>query len=152
MRQSTNSPAHFLCPILGKVMKSPVLAMDGYTYERDAIEAWLRRSDISPITGLFIAETLVPNMTLAAQIAELELAGTKTHKHRLALPNNVETTPPQKHAAAAAINSREPLGPMQVARSIFPPGVGDAKTDGVLREMQLYREAPPSRSPRKTKV
>ena len=56
-------------------------------------EARFRQSDISPITGLFIPRlTLVPNMTLAAQIAELELSGTKTHKHRLAPTNNFAST------------------------------------------------------------
>lgn len=40
----------YLCPITGDVMKDPVIAMDGYTYERTAIVEWLSRSGVSPMT------------------------------------------------------------------------------------------------------
>ena len=41
-----------ICPITKDVMQDPVLAADGYTYERLAIEAWMERSNTSPITNL----------------------------------------------------------------------------------------------------
>jgi len=40
----------YLCPILGTIMENPVLAPDGYTYEKSAIEDWIRRDGTSPIT------------------------------------------------------------------------------------------------------
>lgn len=40
----------YWCPITGEVMDDPVIAADGYTYERSAIEDWLSRSKESPIT------------------------------------------------------------------------------------------------------
>lgn len=41
----------FLCPITHKVMREPVIAADGHSYERKAILKWLIQSDKSPITN-----------------------------------------------------------------------------------------------------
>ena len=40
-----------VCPITNELMTDPVFTMDGQTYERAAIEAWLRNHDTSPATG-----------------------------------------------------------------------------------------------------
>ena len=40
-----------LCPITKQLMTDPVFTMDGQTYERSAIEAWLKTNDTSPVTG-----------------------------------------------------------------------------------------------------
>jgi hypothetical protein len=64
-------PNQFLCPILQDVMEDPVVAMDGFTYERAAIEAWFRQSDRSPMTNLPIPPVLVPNIAIRQQIADL---------------------------------------------------------------------------------
>lgn len=40
----------YLCPITGDIMSDPVIAPDGYTYERKAITEWLARSGVSPMT------------------------------------------------------------------------------------------------------
>lgn len=34
-----------------EVFKDPVVAADGYTYERQAIEDWLQKSNTSPMTN-----------------------------------------------------------------------------------------------------
>jgi hypothetical protein len=39
-----------ICPITLQIMTEPVLAPDGYTYEKSAIESWLRRHGTSPHT------------------------------------------------------------------------------------------------------
>ena len=41
----------FLCPITHDLLREPVVACDGHTYERTAIEKWLRSRNISPMTG-----------------------------------------------------------------------------------------------------
>jgi DNA-binding beta-propeller fold protein YncE len=64
------APPQFLCPILQDVMEDPVMAMDGHTYEREAIEAWFRQSDRSPMTNLPIPPVLVPNILARQLIAE----------------------------------------------------------------------------------
>mmetsp|Transcript_75914 Transcript_75914/g.180438 ORF Transcript_75914/g.180438 Transcript_75914/m.180438 type:complete len:719 (+) Transcript_75914:60-2216(+) len=48
-------PHDFSCPILHEVMHDPCIAADGYSYEREAIQDWLTRSDKSPMTGLPLA-------------------------------------------------------------------------------------------------
>lgn len=48
-------------------LRDPVVASDGYTYERDAIEGWLSTKDTSPLTNLPLADkVVVPNLTLMA--------------------------------------------------------------------------------------
>ena len=44
-------------------MQDPVLAADGHTYEREAIERWLENNDESPVTGGILRHTrLIPNV------------------------------------------------------------------------------------------
>ena len=51
----------FLCAITREVMDDPVLAADGFSYERDAIERWFRTRATSPTTNERVPPTLVPN-------------------------------------------------------------------------------------------
>ena len=44
-------PEEFLCPITFEMMTDPVIAADGHTYERRAIEAWFSRARTSPVTN-----------------------------------------------------------------------------------------------------
>ena len=44
-------PEEFLCPITFDLMTDPVIAADGHTYERRAIEAWFSRARTSPVTN-----------------------------------------------------------------------------------------------------
>ena len=55
-----------LCPIMEKIMQDPVLALDGYTYERRAIEEWFRRGHrVSPVTyGGLGSVVVIPNEKL----------------------------------------------------------------------------------------
>lgn len=57
-----------ICPILLEEMRDPVvLAGDGKTYERSAIEAWLSKSRISPLLGLELNDvSLSPNECIRA--------------------------------------------------------------------------------------
>lgn len=51
-------------------MIDPVIAADGHTYERVAIDQWLQHRDISPVTGSALAHTrLVPNVLIRKAIA-----------------------------------------------------------------------------------
>ncbi|XP_065527243.1 WD repeat, SAM and U-box domain-containing protein 1 isoform X3 [Lathamus discolor] len=64
-------PDEFLCPITRELMKDPVIAADGYSYEKEAIENWInskRRS--SPMTNLPLpSPMLTPNRTLKMAIS-----------------------------------------------------------------------------------
>jgi len=61
-----------LCPIGRMLMRDPVLAPDGHTYERVEIEKWLKESDRSPKTLEPLAlKTLVSNHSMKSLILEL---------------------------------------------------------------------------------
>lgn len=62
-------PEHFRCPITSDVMEDPVMAMDGFTYERSAIATWFERHNTSPMTRAVIPPTLVPNVGKRSEIA-----------------------------------------------------------------------------------
>ncbi|XP_057686649.1 WD repeat, SAM and U-box domain-containing protein 1 isoform X1 [Corythoichthys intestinalis] len=64
-------PDEFLCPITRELMREPVLAADGYSYEREAITMWINtKNRSSPMTNLPLLTTLLtPNHTLKMAIA-----------------------------------------------------------------------------------
>mmetsp|Transcript_19386 Transcript_19386/g.23166 ORF Transcript_19386/g.23166 Transcript_19386/m.23166 type:complete len:787 (-) Transcript_19386:598-2958(-) len=65
----------FVCPITRMLLKDPVIAEDGFTYERSAIAQWFQKSNRSPITNLPVAHTgLVPNLGLRGAIDEWQQA------------------------------------------------------------------------------
>lgn len=83
-REVTESglPWEFECPLTLEVMDDPVLAADGYTYERSAIESWFKKQPIvSPLTHKPIPSKLKPNFRLREEIAAYE-------KARLLMPTN----------------------------------------------------------------
>lgn len=47
------------CSITLQIFRDPVVAEDGFTYEREAIEKWLQNSDKSPNTGLPLSGKLL---------------------------------------------------------------------------------------------
>jgi len=51
------------CHGMQAAMHDPVIAADGHTYERHAMEHWLRQHGTSPITGAQLSHLrLVPNI------------------------------------------------------------------------------------------
>ncbi|KAM3877494.1 WD repeat, SAM and U-box domain-containing protein 1 [Diretmus argenteus] len=63
-------PDEFLCPITRELMREPVIAADGYSYEKEAIESWINtKNRSSPMTNLPLFTTLLtPNHTLKMAI------------------------------------------------------------------------------------
>lgn len=63
---SGHVPNIFICPIFQVVMENPHIAADGYSYELEAIEEWLRMGhDTSPVTNSKLNHKhLIPNKTL----------------------------------------------------------------------------------------
>jgi len=53
-------PQAFLCPISHELMRDPVIASDGYTYEHREILKWLSKNRTSPMTRQPISPTLTP--------------------------------------------------------------------------------------------
>ncbi|KAH6822505.1 hypothetical protein C2S53_008982 [Perilla frutescens var. hirtella] len=69
---SSNVPGTFLCPIYQDVMQNPHLAADGFSYELEAIDEWLKTGrDTSPMTNLRLKhKLLIPNHTLRSLIED----------------------------------------------------------------------------------
>ncbi|KAI4978620.1 hypothetical protein ZWY2020_015373 [Hordeum vulgare] len=66
---SPGTPSHFMCPILKTLMYDPCIASDGYSYERSAMEMWLRDKDVSPVTKARLHDkTLRPDLCLRSAI------------------------------------------------------------------------------------
>lgn len=52
------------------MMSEPVVAADGHTYEKTALQEWLQQHNTSPVTGVTLAHTrLVPNVLIRSVLA-----------------------------------------------------------------------------------
>ncbi|GMH47280.1 hypothetical protein TrRE_jg7600 [Triparma retinervis] len=68
----------FCCPITRELIADPCIASDGHTYDRAAIERWLRSHKTSPKTGQPLEHThLVPNHNLKRLLTDMIEAGDK---------------------------------------------------------------------------
>ncbi|KAJ8598637.1 hypothetical protein CTAYLR_003073 [Chrysophaeum taylorii] len=67
------------CPLTLEMFEDPVILVgDGHTYERRAIEEWLRTHSASPLTGIDLPEAgraLIPNLTIRKMLASHSNAG-----------------------------------------------------------------------------
>jgi hypothetical protein len=82
------------CPITGFPMVEPVVAADGHTYERVAIQRWLATSDKSPMTGsILIHKELVPNYGLMSSVREMA-AREKEQRSKASASSNLKKPPP----------------------------------------------------------
>ncbi len=64
-------PHEHICSISMNIMQDPVVAADGFSYDRTAIQQWFIRSGKSPKTGLLLDnKNLIPNQTLKTMIRE----------------------------------------------------------------------------------
>jgi hypothetical protein len=101
----------FCCPVTKEVMKDPVVAADGHSYERCAIEAWLRRSRLSPATGAAMQAAgrrrqVLPNHTLRRVICDTAERG-RTAFHASLRTRRAQQCAAQqctdRHSAAAVV-------------------------------------------------
>jgi hypothetical protein len=66
-------PDEYLCPITNEIMRDPATTVDGFTYERGAIELWLKNHDTSPSTGATLAlKLLIPNLGIRSLIRDFQ--------------------------------------------------------------------------------
>ncbi|KAK9823095.1 hypothetical protein WJX72_000232 [[Myrmecia] bisecta] len=70
VREEIDLPDMLVCPITQEVFKDPVVAADGFTYERAAITDWLRKSLTSPMTNEALPhDKVVPNFSIRQTIS-----------------------------------------------------------------------------------
>ncbi|CAF1466722.1 unnamed protein product [Adineta ricciae] len=63
-------PEELLCPITLSLFQDPVVCEDGFTYERQAIEQWLRDGGKSPMTNLPLGQRFLPNQNMKSRVLE----------------------------------------------------------------------------------
>ncbi|CAF0788659.1 unnamed protein product [Adineta steineri] len=86
----TSPSETFLCPITHELMVDPVIDPDGNSYERHAIEDWLRQNNTSPITRAHLPATeLRPNRALKLAIDEYRDSLRKNEQSKTASQTNV---------------------------------------------------------------
>jgi Mg-chelatase subunit ChlD len=72
MASASAIPNEFYCPITFGLMTDPVIAEDGHTYEREAIEQWFVNHSTSPKTNLpLISMNLIANIALRNTIRDM---------------------------------------------------------------------------------
>jgi ankyrin repeat protein len=76
--QEQPAPDEYYCPITTELMHNPVLASDGHTYEREAIEAWSAKGGatvLSPMTNEpLLDRVLTPNRSMRVLILDWQSA------------------------------------------------------------------------------
>ncbi|MFN7094567.1 MAG: ankyrin repeat domain-containing protein, partial [Burkholderiales bacterium] len=63
-------PENLLCPLTHEPFKEPVIAKDGHTYEKEAIEKWVIEKGTSPKTQENLSYRFFTNWDKKSQIAE----------------------------------------------------------------------------------
>lgn len=62
----------FLCPITLELYRDPVVASDGHTYERSALERWFKTNSKSPRTGqVMVDQQMTLNINLKKLIQDI---------------------------------------------------------------------------------
>lgn len=84
-------PQYFVCPISLQIMKDPVTAVTGITYDRDSIESWLAKSRgtaTCPVTKQPLPKdsALTPNHTLRRLIQAWCVTNAKSGVDRIPTP------------------------------------------------------------------
>ena len=111
-------PLDYVCPITQELMRDPTIALDGHSYERDAIIEWFGRSGTtkSPLTGVSLESShLTPNHTLRKGEQLLHLrsaavhASSPAHHHSRFVHRHCRSAV----AAAAATSLPHPTHPRQ---------------------------------------
>jgi hypothetical protein len=113
-------PRSFICPITQSLFIDPVIANDGFSYERSAIERWFRTSDLSPVTGLRINRLIIPNRTLRSVIAELY----PDRRAPTPSPALSSTSAPEAALTETFAKSREDITQAVRGRIAGPPAAG----------------------------
>lgn len=78
----------YICPISHEIMINPVIAEDGFSYERENIERWLKTNSISPMTGEKIGNILIANKTLRIIINDWKEKQVQSEISDLILPED----------------------------------------------------------------
>ncbi|XP_010925800.1 U-box domain-containing protein 21-like [Elaeis guineensis] len=103
-------PTHFRCPISLELMKDPVTASTGITYDRQSIETWIELGNQTcPVTNQALkSQDLIPNHSLRRMIQDWCVANRSSGIERIPTPR-IPATPTQvsELLSEIALSSRE---------------------------------------------
>ena len=88
-RLSADAPDHFKCPVTRALMRDPVILKTGHSYERKAIEQWLKSNNTNPLDGTQLTnKELIPNLSLRHAIEDyIKQQRAKAQSQLFASPN-----------------------------------------------------------------
>lgn len=87
-------PPEFYCPIACDVLVEPVIAGDGHTYEKEALEVYLQHWTTSPLTGGALQGRPRPNLELLAEMNRSETYRARASSLVALGSRSVEYVPP----------------------------------------------------------
>jgi len=104
------------CPITLSIMRHPVLAPDGHTYEREAITKWISQHGTSPQTRAYMrVDQLVPNRAIA-DLIEL----TESNNRGDANENDTDSTNTDIDTVTKSCTTKPPSDTLEVRRAFLP--------------------------------
>ena len=88
-----------MCPITHERFLDPVIAADGHTYEREAIESWLKEHSNSPVTRMPMDSRLVVNNNMRQHLnLPVQIISPETQKsqdmYTIPIPSHFTTNAP----------------------------------------------------------
>lgn len=127
-------PTHFRCPISLELMKDPVTASTGITYDRQNIETWIELGNQTcPVTNQAIkSEDLIPNHSLRRMIQDWCVANRSSGIERIPTPR-IPATPTQVSELLWEISSSIREGDHRLCRELV------AKIKALGRESERNR-------------
>ena len=126
----------FVCPLSRKEMTDPVVAADGYTYERSAIDSYFSSGKTtSPITGEEMTDkTLIPNKTLKSLILNKSVKKLEELNQKY-----LETKAESIAAVKPTMAAKEILERLQKVEGILKNYKdGNSKAEACLKSMEPY--------------
>lgn len=121
--KGTEPHKDWVCSITCKLMADPVVAEDGYSYERTAIETWFKSHSTSPMIGSNIDnKSLYPNIGLKGVIQEWKRNNIELVKEDEQLDRQLDMNALRMKPAAAT----HPI----VRQSSFIPHIGTITLPG----------------------
>lgn len=137
---ASEAPNEWQCPLTCQLMIDPVIGSDGYTYERSAIETWLRTHPRSPMTRQpMTVDQLIPNRALKDTIEAAIAAGT------VAAPDSPDMDAVVTDATAAAdanLPARDTV-PTRPGFTVRAGAMGPAR-DGKAGEQEIMLTLEPA--------
>lgn len=137
-------PPDFCCVITGEVMVDPVLASDGFTYERVAIQRWMRQCGWrprSPVTNESLQpHVLIPNHRLKSLMNDYE-----AQVHSLLVDVALERR--VRHEDAL-----QQVAALQAQVATLTGEIEDLEAQALATEMRHHLSAPPAALARPRRV